>query len=114
MASHLHVDGTINNPHGRTAASITSESEENMATDTSTVIGVFDRYGTAEQACRKLVDEGIPQEAVQIKSEARTQAAGRTWAADDGDSGGGIAGFFRQLFGADTPEDHVNRFTKRY
>ncbi len=85
-----------------------------MATDNSTIIGVFDRYSTAEQAARKLAETGIPQEAIQIRSEMKTEAAGRSRFGDEGDSGGGISGFFRRIFGADTPDEHLNRLTDQY
>jgi len=85
-----------------------------MATHSSTIIGVFNRYATAEQAARKLTEVGIPQDAVQIKSEMKTQTAGGSRMGDEADSGGGISGFFRRLFGADTPEDHVTHLTKQY
>ena len=83
-----------------------------MSADTSTIIGVFDRYTTAEQAARKLAEIGIPQQAIQIKSNLKTEA-GRPRSEDEPDTSG-ISGFFRRLFGTDTPEEHVNYFVRRY
>jgi len=72
-----------------------------MRADTMTIVGVFDRYGTAEQAARKLEETRIPRESIQINPEMEAE-------------GGGITGFFRRLFGADTPEESLNQLTSQY
>jgi len=72
-----------------------------MRADTMTIVGVFDHYGTAEQAARKLEETRIPREAIQINPEMEA-------------AGGGITGFFRRLFGADTPEESLNQLTRQY
>jgi hypothetical protein len=66
----------------------------------TTVVAVFDDYATAEQATRELQNEGVPQAAIQIESNLRTETAGYG-RSEAGDDGGGIKGFFRRLFGAD-------------
>jgi uncharacterized protein (TIGR02271 family) len=71
-----------------------------MASDTSTVVGVFNDYSTAEQAARELIDNGIPRESVHIQSANRTAAAGRSDYQAHNDEGG-IKGFFHRMFGGE-------------
>ncbi|MBV8730684.1 MAG: YsnF/AvaK domain-containing protein [Acidobacteriia bacterium] len=85
-----------------------------METTTSTIIGVFNRYETAAQAARQLAAAGVPQDAIQIDSEAKTEAAGRSRVGNESETGGGISGFFHRLFGADTPEEHVHSLSNQY
>ncbi|HWD98535.1 MAG TPA: YsnF/AvaK domain-containing protein [Bryobacteraceae bacterium] len=79
-----------------------------MDQDQKTVIGVFDDYGTAQQAARELESEGVSREAINIQSNVKTGAAGYGGAemetpADENHEGG-IKGFFHRLFGGDDDE----------
>jgi len=65
----------------------------------TTVIAVFDDFSTADRATRELVDAGIQRDAISVKSNFRTGAAGRSGGSEDNE--GGIAGFFRRLFSSD-------------
>jgi len=62
----------------------------------TTVIAVFDDFSTADRATRELVDAGIQRDAMSVKSNFRTGAAGRSGSSEDNE--GGISGFFRRLF----------------
>ncbi|MBV9505554.1 MAG: YsnF/AvaK domain-containing protein, partial [Acidobacteriia bacterium] len=70
---------------------------------TSTVAGVFDDYSTADKAAQDLVNAGIPSSAIEVESNFRTGAAGRSGTSEERQSGG-ISGFFRRLFGDDEEE----------
>ena len=76
------------------------------STNHSTIIGVFRDHTAAEQAQRKLVDSGIPENSIQIRSELKTHAVGRT----EQSEGGGFSGWIRRLFGADVPQGHVQQY----
>lgn len=71
----------------------------------STIIGVFKNRTAAEQAQRELVDSGIPESSVQIRSELKTHAVGRTET-----EGGGFSGWIRRLFGAEVPQSHIQQY----
>src|SRR5438270_11483819 len=72
-------------------------------TDTTTVVGVFEDYSSAERASHELTDEGIPRSAIQIQSNFRTGAAGSI--GDDSGSRsqneGGCMGWWHSLFNDD-------------
>lgn len=68
----------------------------------NTVVGVFDDYSTAERVSQDLTNAGIPRNSIDVKSNFRTGAAGRSY--ESGEHEGGISGFFRRLFGSDEPE----------
>lgn len=68
-----------------------------------TVIGVFDDYRAAEAAAQDLKNAGIERQAIQIKSNFMTGAAGRS--TDVGERHeGGISGFFHRLFGGESDD----------
>jgi len=69
-----------------------------MAKESCTVIGVFDDYSTAESVARDLANMGIPRESINVRSNFKTGAAGRSEYDDEGHEGG-ISGFFHRLFG---------------
>jgi uncharacterized protein (TIGR02271 family) len=79
---------------------------------TTTVMGVFDDYKTAERVTRDLADAGIPREAIDVRSNFRTGAAGRTTEQEESHEGG-IAGFFHRLFGGDREhEDYGGHYAE--
>jgi uncharacterized protein (TIGR02271 family) len=63
-----------------------------------TVVGVFEDYRTAERAAQELQNAGIERESIQVKSNFRTGAAGRSSDSEESHEGG-ISGFFHRLFG---------------
>jgi len=76
-----------------------------MAQNSSTIVGVFEDYSTAESVARDLANAGIPRESIDVRSNFRTGAAGRSDAYDDQSHEGGISGFFRRLFGGDDDQE---------
>jgi uncharacterized protein (TIGR02271 family) len=83
-----------------------------MAQDTSTITAVFDDYGTAESAARELENIGVPRESIDVRSNFKTGAAGRSEYADDSQQGG-ISGFFHRLFGGHEDSDHYSEAVRR-
>lgn len=67
------------------------------------VIGVFDDYPAAERAARELTNAGIPREAIDVKSNFMTGAAGQSSDTEHSEHGG-ISGFFHRLFGGDSEQ----------
>jgi len=67
----------------------------------STVVGVFEDYNTAERVARELTEAGISRESIDVRSNFRTGAAGRTGDYDQGEHEGGISGWFHRLFGGE-------------
>jgi len=79
----------------------------------STIVGVFDDYSTAEQVSRELNNIGIPRESVEIQSNFRTGAAGRSdYGEDRPDHEGGISGFFRRLFGTEDKDEYAGHYAE--
>jgi len=71
----------------------------------STVVGIFDDYPSAERAARELEQNGIPRESIDVRSNHMTGAAGRSYTQESThESEGGISGFFHRLFGGDDDE----------
>ncbi len=70
---------------------------------TRTVVGVFEDYGAAEEVARELENGGIPRSAIQVQSNFKTGAAGRTGDTTEHHEGG-IARFFHRLFGGHDDE----------
>jgi len=72
-----------------------------------TAVGVFDDYSAAERVARDLTNAGIPRDAIEVKSNFMTGAAGRTAPAEEGHERheGGISGFFHRLFGGDSESE---------
>jgi uncharacterized protein (TIGR02271 family) len=83
------------------------------STTSKTIVGVFDSYATAERAAEDLIQSGFPRSQVQItSSDTFTSDAARGNAGLSGtytghSAGGGISGFFRNLFGAGDDEDRT-------
>jgi uncharacterized protein (TIGR02271 family) len=68
--------------------------------ETQTVVGVFRDYETAREAVRELINQGIPESAIDIQGDgARTDYQRRE------PSEGGISGWFRRTFGDDRDEE---------
>jgi len=67
------------------------------------VIGVFDDYRTAERAALELTNAGIERRSIEVKSNFRTGAAGRSGETEETHQGG-ISGFFHRLFGGESNE----------
>lgn len=80
-----------------------------MATNTSTVVGVFNDYTAADRAARAIIESGIPRESVQVQSSNRTATAGSS-TYDTHEREGGISGFFHRLFGED---DESKQYTQQ-
>jgi len=70
-----------------------------MPQNSSTIVAVFEDYSTAESVARDLANAGIPRESIDVNSNFRTGAAGRSGAYGDQSDEGGISGFFHRLFG---------------
>jgi uncharacterized protein (TIGR02271 family) len=89
-----------------------------MPTTTSTVVGVFSDYGTAQRVREKLLNSGFAADDVHISSGdtfTSEVASGGTRLTGDTPSdmsGGGIGGFFRRLFGTDVDEQESRRFSE--
>jgi hypothetical protein len=84
-----------------------------MPTSSRMVVGVFDDYTTAQRAADDLVSNGFSRENIDVRANERFAdvATGNTalTGQDPKDtSGGGIAGFFRRLFGTD--EDYSSHY----
>jgi uncharacterized protein (TIGR02271 family) len=73
-------------------------------TKESMVVGVFDEYREARAAAQEISAEGITPEAVQMRSNMATGAAGRGSEYGTEQGTGGVSGFFHRLFGSN-PED---------
>ena len=83
-----------------------------IGADERTIVAVFDDYSTAERAAQQLTDAGIPRSSIEVESNFRTGAAGRTY--DSEEHGGGISGFFKRLFGSeDTDAGHYREALRR-
>lgn len=68
-----------------------------------TVVGVFDDYRTAEAASQELQRAGIERQAIEVKSNFKTGAAGQS--ADAGEPHeGAVSRFFHHLFGGESEE----------
>lgn len=83
----------------------------------STVVGVFDDYSTAERVARELTNAGIPREAIDVRSNFRTEAAGRFGEEDTANHEGGISGWFHRVFGGEEQHrpdaDHYSEIVRR-
>jgi uncharacterized protein (TIGR02271 family) len=81
------------------------------STSTRTVVGVFDDRATAQSVVEELVNSGFSRSNIEINahdsyiSDAARGNAGLTGEAHD-QSGGGIAGFFRRMFGDDDRDNY--------
>jgi len=81
-------------------------------TEDRTVVGVFEDYSTAERVAQDLTNAGIPRTAIDVKSNFRTGAAGRSY--ESGEHEGGVSGFFHRLFGSDHSEaGHYDEAVRR-
>lgn len=70
----------------------------------NTVVGVYDSYAQAQNAMNELLSSGFSRSDVQLSPDADNKT---TTARDADQSGGGIGGFFRSLFGMEEKrEDH--------
>ncbi len=79
----------------------------------TTVVGVFEDYGTADRVANELTGAGIPRDAIDLRSNFRTGAAGRTGQADYEEHEGGISGFFHRLFGGgDSEGEHASEYSE--
>src|SRR5690348_7807370 len=77
----------------------------NTTSSNNTVVGVFDDYSTADRVAQELTNAGIPRESIQVQSNFKTGAAGRSGEAEEHHEGG-ISGFFHRLFGGGDDEEH--------
>jgi len=83
-----------------------------QATNERTVVGVFEDYNAADNVVRDLQDAGIPRESIQLQSNFKTGAAGRS-GYDQEPQEGGISGFFHRLFGDHDDADHYAEAHRR-
>jgi len=83
-----------------------------QANDNKRVIGVFDDYRTAERAALELTNEGIPRDAIEVKSNFMTGAAGRSGESEETHHEGGISGFFHRLFGGDDSDEYSGHYAE--
>jgi len=81
----------------------------------TTVVGVFDDYSTAERVARELTEAGIPRESIDVRSNFRTGAAGRSSADIDetetGEHESGVVAWFHRVFGG---EEHHREHAGHY
>ena len=72
-----------------------------------TLAGVFDDYDDAEQARERLTSAGLRREAIQVTPERSAWGSGdATYGGRAKQSGGGLRGFFAELFGIGDDESH--------
>jgi len=83
-----------------------------QATNERTVVGVFEDYTKADNVVRDLQDAGIPRESIQLQSNFKTGAAGRS-GYDEEPHEGGISGFFHRLFGDNDDADNYAEAHRR-
>ena len=85
-------------------ASMTSGSDTGGA---HSVVGVYDEYSDAQAAVQALVADGFQRSNIQLSNEDDAATTGSTTTAStQKDSGGGISGFFRSLFGSEQNPYH--------
>jgi uncharacterized protein (TIGR02271 family) len=83
------------------------------STTSKTIVGVFDSSATAERAAQDLVQNGFSRSDIQITtndnfaSEAARGNTGLSGTYTGHQAGGGISGFFRNLFGVGDEEDRT-------
>jgi len=82
-----------------------------QSSNEKTVVGVFEDYRTAERVARDLTDAGIPRDAIEVRSNFMTGAAGRTSEAGETHEGG-ISGFFHRLFGGHDAEGYGGHYAE--
>lgn len=88
-------------------------------TSTRTVVGVFDDRATAQSVVEELVSSGFDRSEIEVTpNDSYTSDAARGNTGLSGEvrdqSGGGISGFFRRLFGDETPETgHFSEAVRR-
>jgi hypothetical protein len=93
------------------AASLPGGTPIMTSTSTRTVVGVFDDRTTAERVVEELANNGFDRGHIQVEahdSYATDAARGNTGLSGSAhdNSGGGIGGFFRRLFGDDNREEY--------
>lgn len=88
---------------------------------TNTVIAVYDNFAQAQSAMKQLLSSGFTSSQVHLRpsedSESGRESAmraldesdtGTGTSTDTGEKGGGLRGFFRELFGGDTSQSHAH------
>ena len=83
----------------------------NPSTSENTVVGVFDDYTTAERVAQNLTTAGISRDSIEVKSNFRTEAAGRSGASEEHQEGG-ISGFFHRLFGGKDEDEYGGHYSE--
>jgi uncharacterized protein (TIGR02271 family) len=82
-----------------------------ISTTSKTIVGAFETRAAAERAAQELMQNGFSRNDVQVTtndtfaSDAARGNAGLSGTYDAQSTGGGISGFFRNLFGARDDED---------
>jgi uncharacterized protein (TIGR02271 family) len=70
----------------------------------TTLVGVFKDYKTAQTAAQELERSGFSADNVHVTGEARDSSGQGERASE---AGGGVAGFFRRLFGSEVDEEET-------
>ncbi|HWR50767.1 MAG TPA: YsnF/AvaK domain-containing protein [Bryobacteraceae bacterium] len=81
-------------------------------TSSCNVVAVFEDYATAERAMRDLSNHGFAQDAVQIRSNFMTGAAGRSGAGYSEHEGGKQSWWSRLFGGSDAAEDEQSHYAE--
>jgi uncharacterized protein (TIGR02271 family) len=84
---------------------------DTITTPKSTVVGVFDDYSTAEEVAQVIINAGVPREAVDVRSNSKTGAAGREERAETSEQSG-VSGFFHRLFGGSYDADESSHYAE--
>jgi uncharacterized protein (TIGR02271 family) len=74
---------------------------QGTGTAAHTVVGVYDNRSDANSAVQALADAGIPRTSIHLNAESTESASDQSTTNAGQESGSGIGGFFRSLFGMD-------------
>lgn len=77
----------------------------------TTVVGVFDEFSEAQEACKKLQTLGIDLQGMRINSSPADKGVDET-APLDKEHEGGIRGFFASLFGSDDADETSGHYSE--
>jgi uncharacterized protein (TIGR02271 family) len=83
----------------------------NTSVSNTTVVGVFDDYNSAERVAQDLNNLGISRDSIQVNSNFKTGAAGRSGVSEESHEGG-ISGFFHRLFGGDDENEYSGHYAE--
>ncbi|WP_206047068.1 YsnF/AvaK domain-containing protein, partial [Noviherbaspirillum denitrificans] len=95
-----------NGQHIYRPGSTASTSSYSNAGGARSVVGVYDEYSDAQSALQALVADGFQRTSIQLSNEDGTATKDTSTASTTKDTGGGISGFFRSLFGSEQNPYH--------